>query len=44
MHMHGKFFWYDIMTIDMKASAKFDADVVGWGTRVPVYRASSILC
>ena len=31
--MHGKFFWYDIMTTDMKASEKFYADVVGWGAR-----------
>src|SRR6516162_5496138 len=31
--MHGKFFWYDIMTTDTKASEKFYADVVGWGAR-----------
>ena len=31
--MHGKFFWYDIMTTDIKASEKFYADVVGWGAQ-----------
>jgi uncharacterized protein len=29
--MQGQFFWYDIMTTDTKAAAKFYADVVGWG-------------
>ena len=31
--MHGKFFWYDIMTTDTKASEKFYADVIGWGAQ-----------
>jgi hypothetical protein len=29
--MHGSFFWYDVMTTDTKAAAKFYGDVVGWG-------------
>jgi uncharacterized protein len=29
--MQGQFFWYDIMTTDTKAAAKFYAEVVGWG-------------
>ena len=28
--MQGKFFWYDVMTTDTKAAAKFYGDVVGW--------------
>jgi hypothetical protein len=31
--MHGKFFWYDIMTTDTLASQKFYRDVVGWGAQ-----------
>jgi predicted enzyme related to lactoylglutathione lyase len=31
--MAGNFFWYDVMTTDTKASAKFYGDVVGWGTQ-----------
>ena len=30
--MHGQFFWYDLMTTDTKAAAKFYGAVVGWGT------------
>ena len=29
----GQFFWYDIMTTDTKASARFYSQVVGWGTQ-----------
>jgi uncharacterized protein len=29
--MHGKFFWYDIMTTDVTAAGKFYCDVAGWG-------------
>ena len=29
--MQGSFFWYDLMTSDTKAAAKFYGDVVGWG-------------
>jgi predicted enzyme related to lactoylglutathione lyase len=29
----GQFFWYDIMTTDTKAAAKFYSQVVGWGTQ-----------
>jgi hypothetical protein len=29
--MQGQFFWYDIMTTDTKAAARFYAHVVGWG-------------
>jgi predicted enzyme related to lactoylglutathione lyase len=29
--MQNQFFWYDIMTTDTRAAAKFYADVVGWG-------------
>jgi predicted enzyme related to lactoylglutathione lyase len=29
----GQFFWYDIMTTDMKAAARFYSAVVGWGTQ-----------
>jgi len=28
--MQGNFFWYDVMTTDTKAAAKFYGDVVGW--------------
>jgi predicted enzyme related to lactoylglutathione lyase len=31
MASHGQFFWYDIMTTDTKAAAKFYAAVIGWG-------------
>jgi predicted enzyme related to lactoylglutathione lyase len=31
--MAGNFFWYDLMTADTKAAAKFYGDVVGWGTQ-----------
>lgn len=31
--MHGTFFWYDLMTTDPTAAAKFYTEVVGWGTR-----------
>jgi uncharacterized protein len=31
--MQGSFFWYDVMTTDTKAAAKFYGDVVGWDTR-----------
>jgi predicted enzyme related to lactoylglutathione lyase len=31
--MQGSFFWYDVMTSDTKAAAKFYGDVVGWGTQ-----------
>ena len=31
--MHGNFFWYDVMTTDTKAGAKFYADVIGWGVQ-----------
>jgi predicted enzyme related to lactoylglutathione lyase len=31
--MASKFFWYDLMTPDTKAAAKFYSDVVGWGTQ-----------
>ena len=31
--MHGKFFWYDVMTTDTKAAQKFYGDVVGWGAQ-----------
>ena len=30
--MQGEFFWYDVMTTDTRAAAKFYGDVVGWGT------------
>jgi predicted enzyme related to lactoylglutathione lyase len=30
---YGQFFWYDIMTTDTKAAARFYSDVVGWGTQ-----------
>ena len=26
----GKFIWYDVMTTDTKAAAKFYSDVIGW--------------
>jgi predicted enzyme related to lactoylglutathione lyase len=29
----GQFFWYDVMTTDTKAAAKFYGAVVGWGTQ-----------
>ena len=29
----GQFFWYDIMTTDTKAAARFYSAVVGWGTQ-----------
>jgi len=31
--MHGKFFWYDVMTTDTTAARKFYGDVVGWGAQ-----------
>jgi len=31
--MHGNFFWYDLMTTDTVAAAKFYGAVVGWGTQ-----------
>src|SRR4051794_9258989 len=31
--MQGEFFWYDIMTTDTKAAAKFYGAVVGWETQ-----------
>jgi predicted enzyme related to lactoylglutathione lyase len=31
--MAGQFFWYDVMTTDTQAAAKFYGDVVGWSTR-----------
>jgi len=31
--MQGNFFWYDVMTADTKAAAKFYGDVVAWGTQ-----------
>jgi predicted enzyme related to lactoylglutathione lyase len=31
MTMHGKFFWYDLMTTDTQAATKFYSEVVGWG-------------
>jgi uncharacterized protein len=31
--MTGKFFWYELMTSDPAAAAKFYGDVVGWGTQ-----------
>ena len=31
--MQGQFFWYDVMTTDTKAAAKFYANVVGWGVQ-----------
>jgi predicted enzyme related to lactoylglutathione lyase len=31
--MQGSFFWYDVMTTDVKAGVKFYSDVVGWGTQ-----------
>lgn len=31
--MHGKFFWYDLMTTDVAAAEKFYKAVVGWGTQ-----------
>ena len=29
----GTFIWYDVMTTDTKAAAKFYGDVIGWGTQ-----------
>ncbi len=29
----GQFFWYDVMTTDTKAAAKFYSAVIGWGTQ-----------
>jgi predicted enzyme related to lactoylglutathione lyase len=29
----GKFIWYDVMTTDSKAAAKFYGDVIGWSAR-----------
>jgi hypothetical protein len=29
----GEFFWYDVMTTDTRAAAKFYSAVVGWGTQ-----------
>jgi len=31
--MHGKFFWFDLMTTDTAAAAKFYSQVVGWGVQ-----------
>ena len=31
--MHGKFFWYDIMTSDTEAARKFYGDVIGWSAQ-----------
>jgi len=31
--MQGQFFWYDIMTTDTQAAARFYGDVVGWGVQ-----------
>lgn len=31
--MPGQFFWYDVMTSDTRAAAKFYSEVVGWGTQ-----------
>jgi predicted enzyme related to lactoylglutathione lyase len=31
--MHGKFFWYDVMTTDTTAARKFYGDVIGWGAQ-----------
>ena len=31
--MHGKFFWYDVMTTDTAAAKKFYGDVIGWGAQ-----------
>jgi len=31
--MQGSFFWYDLMTTDTRAAAKFYDDVVSWGTQ-----------
>lgn len=31
--MQGQFFWYDVMTTDTRAAAKFYREVVGWGTQ-----------
>ena len=31
--MSGGFFWYDVMTTDVKSAAAFYSAVVGWGTR-----------
>jgi uncharacterized protein len=30
---HGKFVWYDVMTTDTKAAAKFYSDVIGWSAQ-----------
>src|SRR5215472_12363045 len=29
----GKFVWYDVMTTDTKAAAKFYGDVIGWSAQ-----------
>jgi predicted enzyme related to lactoylglutathione lyase len=31
--MKGQFFWYDVMTTDTPAAARFYSEVVGWGTQ-----------
>jgi predicted enzyme related to lactoylglutathione lyase len=31
--MHGQFFWYDVMTTDTQAAARFYGEVVGWGVQ-----------
>jgi predicted enzyme related to lactoylglutathione lyase len=31
--MQGQFFWYDVMTTDTRAAARFYSHVVGWGTQ-----------
>ena len=33
MTSRGKFIWYDVMTTDTKAAAKFYGDVIGWTTQ-----------
>jgi hypothetical protein len=33
MTSRGKFIWYDLMTTDTKAGAKFYSDVIGWTTQ-----------
>src|SRR5215469_10060824 len=30
MMMPGNFFWYDVLTADITAAAKFYGDVIGW--------------
>jgi predicted enzyme related to lactoylglutathione lyase len=33
MAPHGQFIWYDLITTDPKAAARFYGDVAGWGTQ-----------